>query len=48
VDLSQLQMVIAGYILQLGTCHYTTVCMGVAYLHKLMSCLCPRYEAAFL
>jgi hypothetical protein len=43
------------YILQLWTCHYTTVCiiygksdLWEAYLHKLMSCLCPLNEVAFL
>jgi hypothetical protein len=48
MDMSQLQMVIADYILQLWTCHYKTVCISygksdlrILYLHELISCLCP-------
>jgi hypothetical protein len=43
------------YILQFWTCCYSTVCISygkyylhVAFLHKLMPCLCPHNEGAFL
>jgi hypothetical protein len=54
VDLSQLQMVIAGYIsiinmsLHNSYINFWKSNPRLAYLHELLACLCPSDAAAFL